>query len=78
MGVPAPRQGGPGRLCLRALSSSEYNLAAHDDLVMVADVMTESMHTIPPEMDRFAIAHEFVTLRVRRLPVVVENRSWIR
>jgi CBS domain-containing protein len=45
---------------------------------MVADVMTESMHTIPPEMDRVAIAHELVTLRVRRLPVVVENRPWVR
>jgi CBS domain-containing protein len=56
--------------CLRALSSSEYNLDAHDDLVMVSDLMTDSMHTISPEMDLFAIAHEFVTLRVRRLPVV--------
>jgi CBS domain-containing protein len=56
--------------CLRALSSSEYNLDAHDDLVSVGDLMTDSMHTIPPEMDLFAIAHEFVTLRVRRFPVV--------
>jgi CBS domain-containing protein len=56
--------------CLRALTSSEYNLDAHDDLVTVADLMTEPCHTIPPEMDLFAIAHEFVTLRVRRLPVV--------
>ncbi len=56
--------------CLRALTSSEYNLDAHDDLVRVGDLMTESMHTIGPEIDLFAIAHEFVTLRVRRLPVV--------
>jgi len=56
--------------CLRALASSEYNLDAHDDLVMVGDLMTESMHTIGPDLDLFAIAHEFVTLRVRRLPVV--------
>ena len=52
--------------CLRALASSEYNLDAHDDLVTVGDLMTESMHTISPEMDLFAIAHEFVTLRVLR------------
>ena len=56
--------------CLRALTSSEYNLDAHDDLVTVGDVMTQSMHTVAPEKDLFAIAHEFVTLRVRRLPVV--------
>ena len=56
--------------CLRALTSSEYNLDAHDDLVRVADLMTETTHTISPEMDLFAIAHEFVTLRIRRLPVV--------
>ena len=56
--------------CLRALSSSEYNLDAHHDLVAVGDLMTDSIHTIAPEIDLFAIAHEFVTLRVRRLPVV--------
>ncbi len=56
--------------CLRALASSEYNLDAHDDLVTVGDLMTKTMHTISPGMDLFAIAHEFVTLRVRRLPVV--------
>ena len=55
---------------MRGLTSSEYNLDAHDDLVTVGDVMTQSMHTVVPEMDLFAIAHEFVTLRVRRLPVV--------
>lgn len=59
--------------CLRALSSSEYNLDAHDDRVAVGDLMTTDMHTIPPEMDLFAIAHEFVTLRVRRLPVVEDS-----
>ena len=56
--------------CLRSLASSEYNLDAHDDLVTVSDLMTKSMHTISPGMDLFAIAHEFVRLRVRRLPVV--------
>jgi CBS domain-containing protein len=56
--------------CLRSLTSSEYNLDTHDDLVTVADLMTEPSHTITAEMDLFAIAHEFVTLRVRRLPVV--------
>ena len=59
--------------CLRALTSSEYNLDAHNDLVAVSDLMTESIHTIAPELDLFAIAHEFVTLRLRRLPVVARG-----
>ena len=40
----------------------------------MADLMTTEVITIPPEMELFAIAHEFVTRRVRRLPVIDRGR----
>jgi CBS domain-containing protein len=60
--------------CLRAVSSAEYDLDNHDAVVNVADLMTREVHSIAPELDLFGIAHEFVTLRVRRLPVVEDGR----
>ena len=60
--------------CLRAIASAEYDLDNRDAILVVGDLMTTECHTIPPERDLFAIAHEFVKLRVRRLPVVEEGR----
>ena len=60
--------------CLRAVSSAEYDFDNHDAVVTVADLMTREIHSIGPELDLFGIAHEFVTLRVQRLPVVEEGR----
>ena len=60
--------------CLRAVAAGEYDLDRHDVVVTIEELMTTAVHTIPPEMDLFAIAHEFVNLRVRRFPVVEAGR----
>jgi len=56
--------------CLRAVAAAEYDFDRHDVVVTVEELMTTTPHTIPPEMDLFAIAHEFVNMRVRRFPVI--------
>ncbi len=56
--------------CLRAVAAAEYDFDRHDVVVTVEELMTTPTHTILPKMDLFAIAHEFVNLRVRRFPVV--------
>ena len=62
--------------CLRAVAAAEYDFDHHDLVVTVEELMTTHAHThtIPPEMDLFAIAHEFVNQRVRRFPVVEAGR----
>jgi CBS domain-containing protein len=60
--------------CLRAVAAAEYDFDRHDVVVTVEELMTTNPQTIPPEMDLFAIAHEFVNLRVRRFPVVEGDR----
>ncbi len=40
----------------------------------VSDLMTQECHTVSPDLDLFGLAHQFVKLRVRRFPVVEENR----
>lgn len=60
--------------CLRAVASAEYDLDDRDSVVHVEELMTREVHTVSPEIDLFGLAHEFVTLRVRRFPVVEEER----
>lgn len=60
--------------CLRDVAAAEYDLDYHDAVVTVADLMTKVAHTTGPETDLFGLAHEFVTLRVRRLPVLEDGR----
>jgi CBS domain-containing protein len=60
--------------CLREIASAEYDRDDRDVVVTVAELMTEPMHTISPELELFGIAHEFVTTRVRRLPVIEDGR----
>jgi CBS domain-containing protein len=55
--------------CLRAVASADYQMDAHDAAETVAELMTRQCHTVTPELDLFGLAHEFVRLRVRRLPV---------
>jgi len=59
--------------CLRAVASAEYDLHDHDVVMHVEELMTREVHTVSPEIDLFGLAHEFVTLRVRRFPVVEEE-----
>jgi CBS domain-containing protein len=60
--------------CLRAVATADYEMDAHDSVEVVADLMTQACHTIAPEVDLFGLAHEFVKLRVRRLPVVENGK----
>jgi CBS domain-containing protein len=60
--------------CLRDLASDEYYEDGNAEATTVADRLSQVSHTIPPELDLYGIAHEFVTLRVRRLPVVEADR----
>ena len=73
----APVVGEDGRLlgmfsefdCLRALANEEFH-EDHDEEQLVGKLMSRTGHTIPPELDLFRIAHAFVSLNVRRLPVL--------
>lgn len=60
--------------CLRAVASAQYDFDDHDVVVNVDELMTREVHTVSPEIDLFGLAHEFVTLRVRRFPVVEDER----
>lgn len=60
--------------CLRAVASAEYQQDLHDAAETVGDLMTTACHTVGPDLDLFGIAHTFVRLGVRRLPVVLNGR----
>ncbi len=60
--------------CLRAVASAGYELDRHDAIETVESLMSRHPHTVPPEMDLFALAHEFVNRHVRRFPVVEGDR----
>lgn len=78
----APVVDGEGRLlgllseldCLRAVAAAGYEMDAHDAATTVAELMTRECHFVPPELDLFGLAHEFVRLGVRRFPVLEEGR----
>lgn len=56
--------------CLRSLAGEELHDGPHEEEGTVGEHMGRSPHTIPPELDIYRIAHAFVSLRVRRLPVL--------
>ncbi len=60
--------------CLRIVASAEYEMDAHDAAETVADLMTTRCHCVPPDLDLFGLAYEFVRLRVRRFPVLEDER----
>ncbi len=60
--------------CLCAVAASDYEMNPHDEAETVADLMTDTCHTASPDLDLFGLAHAFVKLRVRRLPVVENGR----
>jgi len=60
--------------CLRAVASAEYDLDDRDSIATVSDLMTHECHTVSSDLDLFGIAQKFVTLRVRRLPVLEDDR----
>jgi CBS domain-containing protein len=60
--------------CLRAVASAGYQMDGHDGAETVAELMTTECHTVPPDLDLFGLAHRFVRLGVRRLPVLENGR----
>ncbi len=60
--------------CLRAVAVSDYEMDSHDAIESVGDLMSREPLTVPPDMDLFTLAHEFVSRRVRRFPVVENGR----
>lgn len=60
--------------CLRAVAAAEYEMDAHDLSKTVAELMTRQCHTVSPDLELFGLAHQFVSLRVRRFPVVENGR----
>lgn len=60
--------------CLRSVATAQYELDAHDHVERVSDLMTRECHTVAPDIELFGVAHEFVRLRVRRLPVVEDGQ----
>jgi len=59
--------------CLRILSSDEFYAGQQEEAGTVKHFMTGAGQTIPPEMGLYAIAHYFLTLPIRRLPVIEEG-----
>jgi CBS domain-containing protein len=60
--------------CLRVVAAGEFHDHGHYAKTQVGDVMTAASHTIPPNLDLYAIAAELVKRRVRRLPVLENGK----
>lgn len=60
--------------CLRAVASADYEMDSHDSIELVSELMSKDCVTIGPEMELFAVAHEFVTRRMRRFPVIEDGK----
>ena len=60
--------------CLRMLSSDEFYAGHQEEAATVKHFMTGAGRTIPPDMGIYAIAHYFLTLPIRRLPVIEDGR----
>jgi signal-transduction protein with cAMP-binding, CBS, and nucleotidyltransferase domain len=56
------------------VATADYEMDARDTAETVAELMTRECHTVPPDLDLFGLAHEFVRLRVRRFPVLDAGR----
>lgn len=60
--------------CLRVLALGTYTEETHEAVRTVAEFMTGVPHTIPPDREIYAIAGDFLTRPIRRLPVVEDGR----
>ncbi len=59
---------------LRAVASADFEMDSHDSIETVEQLMSREPHTVSAETGLFALAHEFVTRRVRRFPVVENGK----
>ena len=55
---------------LHIVASGDFSNEDFEESDPVSDFMTSYVHTIPPHMGIFSIAHLFVQHRIRRIPVV--------
>ena len=60
--------------CLRATAAADYEMDSHDAIALVGDLMSRECLTVTPETNLFTLAHEFVSRRVRRFPVVENGK----
>ena len=56
--------------CLQIVASGEYYHEEITEIRRVGDLMTKQLHTINPDTGIYVIADRFLSLRLRRLPVV--------
>ncbi|MCP5056992.1 MAG: CBS domain-containing protein [bacterium] len=60
--------------CLRAVASADFEMDSHDAIESVSELMSEDCVTIGPDLELFAVAHEFVVRRMRRFPVIEDGK----
>ena len=56
--------------CLRIMALGEYTSEDYEQRVSVSEIMSRDLFAIPPDLDLFSIASEFMSHHVRRFPVV--------
>lgn len=60
--------------CLRMLASDEFYQEEQEQGATIEQFMSRDFKTIPPELGIYAISHYFLTMPIRRLPVVDKDR----
>ncbi len=60
--------------CLRMLASDEFYQEQQEEGALVSQIMTSGGKTIPPDLGIYAISHYFLTMPIRRLPVIEGGR----
>lgn len=60
--------------CLRLLATDEFYQEEQEEGARVEQFMTRKFKTIPPDLGIYGISHYFVTMPIRRLPVVENGR----
>ena len=60
--------------CLKVLALAKYDAQDHEESRTVADFMSEEIFTVPPEEGIYSLANHFLTLDIRRLPVIHDGR----
>ena len=59
--------------CLRMLASDEFYQEEQEEGALVGHFMTRDFKVIPPDLGIYAISHYFLTMPIRRLPVVAND-----
>ena len=62
------------RNCLKVLTAGEFYSDDHRTEGNVGNYMTQDFHSVGPEVDVYALAQNFLTHAVRRLPVVEDGQ----